>query len=36
MKDKAAENYKAKNFDGACEIYYKILNTIRGNDSLKE
>ena len=36
MKDKAAEDYKAKKFDGACEKYYQVINYIRGNDQLKE
>ncbi len=36
MKDKAAEDFKAKNLDGACEKYYQVINIIRGNDQLKE
>ena len=32
MKDKAADDYKAKNFDGASEKYYQIINIIREND----
>ena len=32
MKDKAADDYKAKNFDGASEKYYQVINIIREND----
>ena len=35
VKDLAAKDYKAKDFDKACEKYFQIINIVRSNDQLK-
>ena len=36
MKDQAAKDFKAKDYDGASEKYYSVLNIIRQNEQLKK
>jgi hypothetical protein len=36
VKDKAAADFKAKNYSAATEKYFNILNIIRQNDELKK
>ena len=36
IKEQAATDFKGKNFSGAAEKYFRILNLIRQNDELKK
>ena len=35
LKDNAAKDFKAKDYNSACDKYYKVINLVRQNDKLK-
>ena len=36
LKENAAKDFKAKDYNSACEKYYKIISVVRQNEKLKE